>query len=129
MGSIIRLPAMMSEFWRILRSRESDKTYSMHQKQAIKQMVDWKITDEVSQATFLNDRCTALERIGQMQQTDVSPDFHRTTLKAELSEFKAHAKETKPQNRQFHSSARRILRTEVDQSPYPPFTSSPVNAS
>ena len=48
LSTIIRLPAMTKEFWKILRSKESEKEQTAHQKQAIRQMVDIQVQDESS---------------------------------------------------------------------------------
>ena len=45
MSCIVRIPAMNSEFWRMLRNRETEKAQAGLQKQAISHMIDWKVTD------------------------------------------------------------------------------------
>ena len=52
-STTLRFPAMTSEFQKLLRARESQKVYEAHQKRAIKQMLDYKVTDKKSQTAFL----------------------------------------------------------------------------
>ena len=47
-SSIVRIPAMTNEFYKLMRAREKDKALAAAQKKSIKQMVDWNVTDAKS---------------------------------------------------------------------------------
>ena len=53
LSTIVRIPAMTSEFWKLIRQQKNDKAYDAWQKDGIKKMAEWKVFDYKSQTDFL----------------------------------------------------------------------------
>ena len=63
MSAILRIPAMTTEFQRMLRSNQTEKELELHRNKALQQMMEWKVTDNQSQTVFLKSMITVLDQV------------------------------------------------------------------
>lgn len=82
LNTIVRIPTMCQEFQRIIRTRKDQKRFMQFQKQAINQLVDWKVTDEKSQQVFLENMADNLDRVKTIKASD---QYDKDQIKNEIT--------------------------------------------